>query len=42
MKDHNRNSESTIEYTTVEYNIGLPDDIFTERYLRQPPREYLE
>jgi outer membrane lipoprotein-sorting protein len=42
MKDHNRNSETTIEYSTIEYNSGLPDDVFTERYLRQPPREYLE
>jgi len=23
----------------VQYNIGISDDIFTERYLRRPPRE---
>jgi hypothetical protein len=42
MKDHERNSETVLDYTSVEYNVGLPDDIFTERYLRKPPREHLE
>lgn len=31
---------STInEFSKVEYNIGLKDRIFTERFLRRPPRE---
>lgn len=42
MKDHNRGSETILEYTTVKYDVGLPDDIFTERYLRKPPREHIE
>ncbi|MFO7974100.1 MAG: outer membrane lipoprotein-sorting protein [Candidatus Hydrogenedentota bacterium] len=42
MKDHNRGSETVLDYTAVKYNTGLPDDIFTERYLRKPPREYLK
>ncbi len=34
-------SESTTEMTfgDIQYDIGLDDDIFTERYLRRPPRE---
>ncbi|MDT8425168.1 MAG: outer membrane lipoprotein-sorting protein [Methyloprofundus sp.] len=32
---------TVMEYSTVEYDIGLPDDIFSERYLRKPPRKYL-
>jgi len=27
-----------MEFTNVQYNINL-EDIFTERYLRRPPRE---
>lgn len=42
VKDHNRNSETILEYSTVKYDIGLPDDIFAERYLRNPPREHLQ
>ena len=41
MKDLSRGGETVLEYTKVEYNIGLPEDIFTERYLRNPPRQYL-
>jgi len=29
------------EYLEVKYDLGLPDSIFTERYLRRPPRKYL-
>jgi len=42
VKDLSRGSETVLEYTSVKYDIGLPDDVFTERYLRNPPREYLE
>jgi len=31
-------SKTEMEFTEVDYNIGL-GDIFTERYLRRPPRE---
>ncbi|MBN1794810.1 MAG: outer membrane lipoprotein-sorting protein [Candidatus Omnitrophica bacterium] len=29
------------EFSNVEYNIGLTDDIFTERYLRRPPVRWI-
>ncbi|MBN2451362.1 MAG: outer membrane lipoprotein-sorting protein [Lentisphaeria bacterium] len=33
---------STItEYSDVAYDVGLPEDIFSERYLRRAPRQYL-
>lgn len=32
---------TTLSYSMVKYDTGLPDDIFTERYLRSAPREYL-
>ncbi|MFW6189471.1 MAG: outer membrane lipoprotein-sorting protein [Planctomycetota bacterium] len=35
-------AHTVAEYSDVEYGIELPDDIFTERYLRRPPREYLQ
>lgn len=34
-------SKTVMEYLSVNYDLGLPDDIFTERYLRRAPREYL-
>ncbi len=41
MKSLKTGSETVMSYTGVAYDIGLPDGIFTERYLRNPPREYL-
>ncbi|MCH7908274.1 MAG: outer membrane lipoprotein-sorting protein [Candidatus Hydrogenedentes bacterium] len=41
MKDLKSGGETVLEYSTVEYDIGLPEDIFTERYLRRAPRQYL-
>ncbi len=31
--------KTTIEFHDIRYNIGLRERIFTERYLRRPPRE---
>ncbi len=33
--------KTTLSYTSVDYDIGLPEDIYTERYLRTPPRRHL-
>ncbi len=41
MRDLRTNSTTTINYNKVEYNVGLGVDIFTERYLRNPPRAQL-
>ncbi len=41
MQDLRTGSTTTISYNRVEYNIGLSEDIFTERYLRNPPRAQL-
>ena len=41
MSDLESGGHTVLEFTDVSYNNGLPDDIFTERYLRRAPREYL-
>jgi len=41
MKDIASNGETEVTYNSVKYNIGLPEDIFTERYLRLSPVKYL-
>ena len=41
MEDLRSGGHTTIEYSMVEYDVGLPRDIFTERYLRKPPMEYV-
>jgi len=42
MEDLQTGGHTTIEYSQVEYDLGLPEDIFTERYLRKPPMQYIK
>lgn len=39
--DFERGGNTVITYSLVEYNIGLEDDIFTERSLKRPPRKFI-
>jgi hypothetical protein len=39
VKDLNTGGSTVNSFTNVEYNIGLKENIFTERFLRRPPRE---
>jgi len=41
MQDLKTNGNTTVEYSRIKYNMKLPEDIFTERYLRRPPVKYL-
>jgi outer membrane lipoprotein-sorting protein len=41
MNDLRTGSATTISYTKVEYNVDLTEDLFTERYLRNPPKAQL-
>jgi outer membrane lipoprotein-sorting protein len=42
MKNLRTQGETVIDYSDVKYNIGLPEEIFTERYLRRAPLQYLK
>lgn len=41
MTDHRTGGHTDLMYKDVKYNAGLPDDVFTERYLRRAPKEHL-
>jgi hypothetical protein len=41
MQSLETGSTTVMEYLSVEYDVGLPEDIFSERYLRSAPREHL-
>jgi hypothetical protein len=42
MKDIERNEKTEIKYSKVKYNIGVPERIFTERYLKAAPKRWLK
>ncbi len=42
MKSLDAGTQTTVEYSKVEYDISLPAKVFTERYLRRAPIKYLK
>jgi len=42
MTDLRTGRYTEVEYAGVKYDIGLAEDVFTERYLRRPPLEHLK
>jgi outer membrane lipoprotein-sorting protein len=42
MTDLRDKSYTLMNYTEVSYNLDLPDEIFTQRYLRKAPTKYLD
>ncbi|MBD3272082.1 MAG: outer membrane lipoprotein-sorting protein [Elusimicrobia bacterium] len=40
--NHDTGSSTKTEFSNIMYNIGLTENIFTERYLRRPPRQWLQ
>ena len=42
MVDVESGGSTRLDYGSVEYGVGLTDEIFTERYLRNPPQEHLK
>ncbi len=41
MEDLRSGSKTLMSYSAVTYNVGLPEEIFSERYLRRAPVNYL-
>lgn len=41
MTDLGANHRTEVMFTRIEYDLGVPDDVFTERSLRTPPQKYL-
>jgi len=42
MKNLKTGHRTEVTFTLPSYNIGLPGDIFTERYLRNPPERWIK
>jgi outer membrane lipoprotein-sorting protein len=42
VKDFNTGSITTVSFSDVKYNIGLEQDLFSERYLRNPPSKWFD
>lgn len=41
MDDNLTDGKTMLNYSAIKYTLGLPENIFTERYLRRPAKAYL-
>ena len=41
MKNIKTGHRTEVAFQEVEYNLGIEDDVFSERYLRRPPLEWI-
>ena len=42
MENVKKGQYSLVDFSKIDYNVGVTDDIFTERYLKNPPRQYIK
>lgn len=42
MKNQQTGHRTEVAYVNTDYDIGIEDSLFSERFLRQPPRKWLE
>lgn len=42
MSDSRLGGHTLVSYSKIKYNNKLPENIFSERYLRKPPRQHLK
>jgi len=41
MEDRVRGGNTTLKFSRVQYDLGIDDEVFDERFLRNPPRDLL-
>jgi outer membrane lipoprotein-sorting protein len=42
MEDLKKGSKTVVTFSKIAYNQDVPDDLFTERYLKNPPRKFIK
>jgi negative regulator of sigma E activity len=42
MKNLQTGHRTEVTFTKTDYNIGIEDSLFSERYLRTPPKKWIE
>ncbi|UCD64423.1 MAG: outer membrane lipoprotein-sorting protein [Candidatus Zixiibacteriota bacterium] len=42
MEDVKKGSRTVVSFSSISYNIGIEEDVFTERYLKSPPRKFIK
>lgn len=42
MEDVKKGRTTHVEFSNIDYNVGIGEDLFTQRYLKSPPREFIK
>jgi outer membrane lipoprotein-sorting protein len=42
MRNIQSGHKTEVSFTKADYNTGIPDNIFSERFLKQPPKKWIE
>ena len=42
MENLKKGSHTIVSFSSIDYNTGLTSDLFTERFLKNPPRKYIK
>lgn len=42
MQNLQKSRYTVVSFTSIKYNLGVKADLFTERYLKTPPREFIK
>ncbi|MCK4538929.1 MAG: outer membrane lipoprotein-sorting protein [Candidatus Krumholzibacteria bacterium] len=42
MENVKKKQYTTVEFSSIRYNVGMKESIFTERFLKNPPREFIK
>ncbi len=42
MENLKKGTKTYVDFSSIRYNKGLTDDIFSERYLKNPPRQFIK
>jgi hypothetical protein len=42
MKNLQSGHRTEVTYTKTDYNLGIEDSLFSERFLKQPPKKWIE
>ena len=41
MENLKKGSKTIVDFSKITYNVGIEEDVFTERYLKSPPRNFI-
>lgn len=42
MENVKKGSKTIVDFSKITYDVGIEDDVFTERYLKTPPRKFIK